>query len=64
VAAIQGTALHELYLTLKQRAILALSQLGQVDHSQEVGKHSATAATKSENFCTNKLTEDKFLYLL
>jgi hypothetical protein len=34
---VKGTALYELYLTLKQRAILALSQLNSVDHSKEVG---------------------------
>jgi hypothetical protein len=33
---VKGTALYELFLTLKQRAILALGELGKVDHSQEV----------------------------
>lgn len=33
---VQGTALYELYLCVRQRAVLALSQLDKVDHSKEV----------------------------
>eukprot|EP00088_Acartia_fossae_P039108 TRINITY_DN4068_c1_g1_i1.p1 TRINITY_DN4068_c1_g1~~TRINITY_DN4068_c1_g1_i1.p1 ORF type:complete len:520 (+),score=62.08 TRINITY_DN4068_c1_g1_i1:37-1596(+) len=35
ISRLKGTALYELYLTVRQRAIRALSQLNQVDHSKE-----------------------------
>jgi len=35
ISRLKGTALYELYLCVRQRAVLALSQLDKVDHSKE-----------------------------
>ena len=45
---IQGTSLYELFLTVKQRAVLALAQLQEIDHSKEV-------KTTLLNWCSSEI---------